>query len=50
MKSLQDADGNSYLTVEEFTEGFGHFLGLEAQSATVQEERLIGQGCNSVRS
>ena len=42
--TIQDADGNSYLTLDEFTKGFGHFLGLEAQSASVEEERPIGQG------
>ena len=46
-----DADGNSYLTLEEFTEGFGHFLGFEATTAAaVEEERLVGQGCYSVMS
>ena len=48
--TIQDADGNSYLTLEEFTKGFGHFLGLEAQTATVEEERLVGQGLYSVMS
>ena len=37
-----DADGNSYLTLEEFTEGFGHFLGLEAQTKADED-----QGCQS---
>ena len=39
-----DADGNSYLTLEEFTEGFGHFLGLEAAVTTTEGEQLAGQG------
>ena len=37
-----DADGNSYLTLEEFTEGFSHFLGLEAQTKADED-----QGCQS---
>ena len=37
-----DADGNSYLTLEEFTEGFGQFLGLEAQTKADED-----QGCQS---
>ena len=37
-----DADGNSYLTLEEFTEGFGHFLGIEAQTKSGED-----QGCQS---
>ena len=37
-----DADGNSYLTLEEFTEGFGHFLGLESQTKADED-----QGCQS---
>ena len=45
MNPFQDADGNSYLTLEEFTEGFGHFLGLEAAATTTTEgEQLAGQG------
>ena len=47
MNPFQDADGNSYLTLEEFTEGFGHFLGLEAAATTTtttEGEQLAGQG------
>ncbi len=34
-----DADKNGYLTLEEFTDGFGHFLGIEIATADEEEEK-----------
>ncbi len=33
-----DGDGNGYLTLKEFTEGFGEYLGIESKSGTGQGE------------
>ena len=34
-----DVDGNGYLTLEEFTEGFNEFLGLEQELLAKQREQ-----------
>ena len=42
-----DADGNSYLTLEEFTEGFGQFLGLEPRATAAGQERQEGEAAGA---
>ena len=39
-----DRDGNGYLTLEEFTEGFGQYLGLECAAAASATATVTGAG------